>query len=147
MISQQFPDVLCVATCAVVYPDATTSVAEHEAVVPPFDPVHVQFQGPVPVTAVALPVEQNPAVGAVEKFNPFDVPHVPFTLTGAAEYGALQDAVVPPPVPVQLQFHGPVPVTAVAVPEEQNPVVGAVDTPTPFAPPHTPDTAVDISPT
>ena len=39
---------------------------------------------------------------------------------------AEQLAVVPPFVPVQLQFHGPVPDTVVGVPVEQRLVVGDV---------------------
>ena len=52
--------------------------------------------------------------------------------------GAEHDAVVPPLLPLQDQFHGPVPVTDEAKPTEQSPMVGAVLTATPLAGPHWP---------
>ena len=51
---------------------------------------------------------------------------------------AEQLAVVPPLDPVQLQVHGPVPVTAVGAPALQRPVVGAVVNAPPFDDPQIP---------
>ena len=50
--------------------------------------------------------------------------------------GAEHDAVVPLLLPLQDQFHGPVPVTDEAKPTEQSPTLGAVLTTTPLAVPH-----------
>ena len=52
--------------------------------------------------------------------------------------GAEHDAVLPPLLPAQLQFHGPLPVTVDAVPAVQRLPVGAVLAATPFALPHAP---------
>src|SRR5262249_15121664 len=57
---------------------------------------------------------------------------------GAARSGAEQEAVLPPFWPLHCQYHGPRPVTAVAVPARHRPEVGAVVVATPFARPHTP---------
>ena len=57
---------------------------------------------------------------------------------GGGGGGAKHVDVVPPPDPVQLQFHGPVPVTAVAVPVAHKPVAGAVADGVLFAGPHDP---------
>lgn len=43
---------------------------------------------------------------------------------GVEDFVALQLAVVPPPIPAQVQVHGPVPVTADGVPAVQRLVVG-----------------------
>ena len=52
--------------------------------------------------------------------------------------GAVQAAVVPPLLPLQLQDHGPLPLTVVAVPALQRFVDGALVTVTPLAAPHVP---------
>ena len=51
---------------------------------------------------------------------------------------AEQEAIVPPFVPTQSQFHGPFPVKLAAAPTLQRPVVGAVENVPPFAEPHAP---------
>jgi hypothetical protein len=51
---------------------------------------------------------------------------------------APHDVVVPLLLPAQDQCHGPLPVTAEAVPRLQSPVLGAVPTATPLAGPHEP---------
>jgi hypothetical protein len=56
------------------------SGAEHEAG-DPVVPVHVQFQGPVPVTAESVPTEQRLVVGALVVATPLAEPHAP-TLSG-----------------------------------------------------------------
>ena len=51
---------------------------------------------------------------------------------------AVQEAVVPPPLPAHVQFHGPVPKTGVGIPTEQSMFVGIVGMVLPLAAPHTP---------
>src|SRR6516225_2072976 len=55
------------------------SGALHESFVPPRLPLHVQFQGPVPVTVVAVPAVQRLVVGAVVTATPFAGPQDPLT--------------------------------------------------------------------
>ena len=59
-------------------------------------------------------------------------------VTVQLERFAEQGAVEPPPAPVQFQFHGPVPVTELAVPALHRLVVGADVKLPPLAVPHTP---------
>jgi hypothetical protein len=118
-------------------PFAAATEAEQLAVVPPLLPAQDQFHGPLPVTAEAVPIVQSPVLGAVLTALPLAVPHEPFTAATEAE----QLAVVPPLLPVQDQFHGPLPVTPEAVPTLQSPVVGALLTAVPLALPHEPFTA------
>ena len=49
---------------------------------------------------------------------------------------------MPTPVPSQVQFHGPVPVTEDGAPAPQRLADGAVDLATPSAEPHDPLTAI-----
>jgi hypothetical protein len=81
---------------------------------------------------------QSPLVGAVLTATPFAGPHTPFTGCAEATFVAEQVAVVPPLLPAQLQFQGPLPLTADAVPALQRLAVGAVDRLEPFEEPHTP---------
>jgi hypothetical protein len=108
--------------------------AEQLAGVPPLLPAQDQFHGPVPVTADAVPRLQSPVVGALVTATPLAVPHEPFTVEEAT--GAEQLAVVRRPR--QLQYHGPLPLTAEAIPALQRLVVGALLAGTPFAEPQTP---------
>ena len=48
------------------------------AVVPPFDPVQLHDQGPLPLNEVDDPKLQRLVVGADVNVPPFDVPQVPF---------------------------------------------------------------------
>jgi hypothetical protein len=112
---------------------AAVLLAEQLAVVPPFDPVHDHDQGPLPVIAVAVPVEQKLPLGAVETVVPLAVPQVPLTFKGA-----VQEAAVPPLDPEHDQVNGPVPLTDVAEPVAQRLVEGALVTPTPSAVPQAP---------
>ena len=89
---------------------AAATEAEQLAVVPPLLPAQDQFHGPLPVTAEAVPIVQSPVLGAVLTALPLAVPQEPFTAEEAT--GAEQLAVVPPLLPAQDQFHGPLPVTA-----------------------------------
>ena len=115
--------------------------AEQLAVVPPLLPAQDQFHGPLPVTVETVPVVQSPVVGLVLTALPLAVPHEPFTAATEAE----QLAVVPPLLPAQDQFHGPLPVTPEAVPTLQSPVVGALLTAVPLAVPHEPFTAEEAT--
>ena len=117
--------------------------AEQLAVVPPLLPAQDQFHGPLPVTAEAVPIVQSPVLGAVLTALPLAVPQEPFTAEEAT--GAEQLAVVPPLLPAQDQFHGPLPVTAEAVPIVQSPVLGAVLTALPLAVPQEPFTAEEAT--
>jgi hypothetical protein len=52
-------------------------LAEHFAGVVPLDPVQFQVQGPVPLTAEAVPAEQRLLAGAVFVKVPLADPHAP----------------------------------------------------------------------
>lgn len=92
----------------------TRSGAEHDALVPPFAPLQFQLHGPDPLTVVAVPDEQRFDDGADVTPTPFADPHTPFCMSGAEH-----DAFVPPFAPLHVHAHGPVPLTADAVPDEQ----------------------------
>jgi hypothetical protein len=47
---------------------------------PPYSPLHVQFHGPVPATAVGVPELQRLVVGTVATVVPLALPQDPFTL-------------------------------------------------------------------
>jgi hypothetical protein len=98
-------------------------------------PAQVQVHGPLPLTADAVPALQRLPVGALVRSAPFEEPHAPLT---AEDEGAQHTAVAPPLDPAQLQFQGPLPLTAEADPVLHSPLVGAVLTATPFAEPHAP---------
>jgi len=115
---------------------STRKGAEQFAFVPPFAPLHVHDQGPAPLTAVAVPDEQRLEDGADVTPTPFADPHTPFCISGAE-----QDAFVPPFAPLQFHVQGPVPETAVAVPDEQRLELGALMVPTVSALPQVPLTA------
>lgn len=76
--------------------------AEQLAEVPEFTPAHVQFHGPVPVTADAVPTEQRFAEGAEANAAPFEDPQTP-----SCFFGEEQDAAVPPYAPEQVQSNEP----------------------------------------
>ena len=111
-------------------------LVEQLAVVPPLKPGHVQFQGPVPVVAVALPVVHILVVGATVNELPLLVPQLP--LTGESVKYAVQMAVEPPFNPVHVQFQGPYPVAVVALPAAQKLVVGATANEPPLLDPQVP---------
>jgi hypothetical protein len=60
---------------------ASVLLAAHCAVVPPFNPAHDHFQGPVPATVEAVPAVQRFVVGADNTVVPLADPHEPFTTT------------------------------------------------------------------
>lgn len=60
-------------------PDAAVLFAEQDAVVPPPDPLQVQFHGPDPPTADALPVKHRLVEGADANVPPCELPHAPLT--------------------------------------------------------------------
>jgi hypothetical protein len=111
-----------------------TIVAEQIATVPPLLPAQVQLQGPLPLTADAVPALHRFAVGAVLTVPLFALPQAPFVSSKAEHL-----AVVPPLLPTQVQLQGPLPLTADAVPALQRLADGAV-TATPAAAPHNPFT-------
>src|SRR5512135_13995 len=110
--------------------------AEQFAFEPPFDPAQVQVHGPLPLTVLALPALQRLLVGAVVKVPPLDEPHWP--LTGGLAIFAEQLAVEPPFDPAQVQVHGPVPLTVLALPALQRLLVGAAVKVPPLDEPHWP---------
>ena len=65
--------------------------------VPPPDPSHTQFHGPVPETAVAVPAAHNPATGATLTTVPFAAPHAPFTATAPVTVKLASDSIAPLP--------------------------------------------------
>lgn len=114
----------------------TRSLAEQTAVVPPFCPPQVQFQGPAPATEEGVPLLQRFAVGSVGNACPFEEPHTPFTRTLAEQF-----AVLPPFDPSQVQLYVPAEVeTDEALPSVQRLDEGAVRNERPFAEPHVPST-------
>src|ERR1700743_2230357 len=58
-------------------PVATAREALQLAVVPPLLPAQLHFQGPLPLTAEAVPAEQRLLVGAVLSACPFTAPQAP----------------------------------------------------------------------
>ena len=111
-----------VNVCPLLLPQTpfTFRLAEQFAVAPPFDPWQVQLHGLVPVTTEAAPALQRPVVGFEVSVCPLLLPHAPSTLRFAEQF--VED---PPVNPLQVQFHGPVPVIAEAVPTLQRSLVGA----------------------
>src|SRR5208283_4248623 len=114
----------------------TSRLAEQLALDPPLDPAQLQLHGPLPETVEAEPALQRFELGALVKPCPFDEPHAPLTSRLAEQL-----AVDPPLDPAQDQFHGPVPVSAEAVPVLQRFELGAVVKPCPFDEPHAPLTS------
>lgn len=60
-------------------PPPPLTLAEQLAVDPPFDPVQLHDQGPLPLTEVGVPALHRFVVGAVVKVPPFADPQTPFT--------------------------------------------------------------------
>ena len=84
------------------------------------------------VTVVALPAEHKPVDGDVSALTPFAVPHTP-----SIDMFALQDALLPPLIPLQVHVNGPEPDTAVGDPTEQRLVDGGAYKLPLFDDPHT----------
>jgi hypothetical protein len=129
---------LNVMVCAVIV--GVNRFAEQLAFAPPLLPPQLQLHGPLPVTEPVAPVEHRFAEGMLEVFAPLALPHKPLTTIDCK--GAEQLALVPPLLPVQLQFHGPLPVTEPVAPAEHRFTDGAPDALTPLALPHDPFMAV-----
>jgi hypothetical protein len=64
---------------SVVADGALTDCVEHEAVVPPLLPAHVQLQGPMPTTYEAVPLVQRLVLGALVTLLLFAEPQTPIT--------------------------------------------------------------------
>src|SRR5208282_3681177 len=109
------------------------ALAVQLAFVPLFVPLQLHAHGPLPLTAVAVPKLHRFVVGAAARFAPLLPPHAPL-VCGVA----VQLAFVPLFVPLQLHVHGPLPLTAVAVPKLHRFVVGAAARFAPLLPPHAP---------
>lgn len=90
---------------------------------PPFVPEQLHVHGPFPLTALEMPAEQSPPFGIVAVVTPLAGPQTP-TIGAGGISGAVQLTVMPPFAPRQFQFHGPLPLMDVAVPEEQSPSEG-----------------------
>jgi hypothetical protein len=124
-------------------------LALHEAVAPPFVPLHVHDHGPVPESSDGIPAEQKLVVGADTNDPPFEVPHTPTIGVGAIVLLALHEAVAPPFVPLHVHDHGPVPESTEALPAEQRLEDGAEEKELPFDEPQTPavaDGGADVPP-
>lgn len=97
-------------------------------------PRQVHVHGPLPETTVAVPVLHKIApLGAAAKLPPFAVPQAPFT---AAAILALQPTLFPEGTSVQVQFHGPLPPTAEALPALHKLTAGALAKVPPLEVPH-----------
>lgn len=75
-------------------PEPWATLAVHPALVPPFNPLQPQVQGPEPSTGRGLPARQRPVAGGVLRVVPLAGPHWPFT--GVAGALAPHEAVMPP---------------------------------------------------
>ena len=84
-------------------------------VMPLFSPMQFQFQGPFPLTAVALPAAQRLSIGCIIIAAPLAEPQRPFTAgaggggAGGVFFCAEQDEAAPPFKPEQVHVHGPSP--------------------------------------
>jgi len=84
-------------------------------VMPPFSPRQFQFQGPLPLTPVAEPVEHNSSIGCVSMATPFAAPQRPFTAgpggkgAGGTFFCVVQELGTPPLKPEHVQLQGPSP--------------------------------------
>lgn len=115
----------------------TASGATQLTAPPPFVPEQLHVQGPLPLTALEMPAEQRPVLGMVGVVTPLAAPQTPLIGAGGIN-GAVQLTDMPPFDPRQFQFHGPLPLTSVAVPREHSPSEGWATAATPFAGPQFP---------
>ena len=122
--------------------DAFSLVAEQLAFVPPLLPLQLQLHGPLPDTVPAAPAEHKFVLGTLDTATPLELPHEPFVAVVCLV--AEQLAFVPPLLPLQLQFHGPLPVSALADPAEHKFEDGALETTTLLALPHDPFVATGV---
>lgn len=84
--------------------------------------VHDQFHGPLPVMLLALPLLHRPLDGAEAKLPPFALPHWP----GAGGAVLLAEQVSVPVDVTHVQDQGPLPERALALPEAQRLLDGAL---------------------
>jgi hypothetical protein len=116
------------------------SGATQPTALPPFTPEQLHVQGPRPLTALLMPALQRPLRGVVRVGTPLAIPQTPLIGDGGCK-GAVQLTVMPLFSPIQLQFHGPWPLTEVAVPVVQRLSIGCTTIATPLAAPQRPLTA------
>ena len=138
-----FDDVPAVQLLALTPHAPLTATSVREAVqlalAPPLAPAQLHDHGPEPLTEDAAPVVHRLLVGTLLSEAPFEDPHAPLTATGARE--AVQLGLAPPFAPAQLHDHGPLPLTAEAVPVVHRLVVGTLPSEAPLDDPHAPLTA------
>jgi hypothetical protein len=117
------------------------ALAVQDALVPPVVLAQIQVQGPLPATPSELPALHRLVVGALLNVWPFADPHAPLTGVGVPpldellllglelelEFKLLHCAVAPPLTPAQLQLHGPLPLTAEAVPARHRSALDGAD--------------------
>ncbi len=113
------------------------SGATQPTALPPFTPEQLHVHGPLPLTALEIPPLQRPLRGVVKVGTPFAEPQTPLIGEGGCN-GAVQLTVMPLFSPIQLQFHGPLPLTELGVPVEQRLSIGCTAMATPFAEPQRP---------
>jgi hypothetical protein len=99
-------------------------------VVPPAIPTQLQVHGPIPETGDGVPALHRPLMGGLVVAALLAGPH-----TAESEAGGALQAAKP-----QVQVHGPLPVTADAVPMLHSALAGAALAGTPLAAPHIPVT-------
>ena len=104
---------------------------------PPLVPEQLHVHGPWPLTALEIPAEQSEPLGMVSVGTPLEAPHMP-TIGGGGVRGAVQLTVMPPFTPIQLQFHGPLPLISDVMPAEQRLSVGRSSKATPLEDPQSP---------
>ena len=111
-------------TCVLALPPQAPStfsctLAAQLTVAPPLTPAHVHDHGPLPSTDEGAPVWHNFATGAEPTAAPLAAPQEPSLIL------AVSQAVFCLPL-MQIQFHGPEPRTALALPVAHKALVGAV---------------------
>lgn len=106
-------------TFAAVPQDPSVAARVEQATLWPSSSEQLHAHGPLPLTALALPLAHRLSAGAWNAAASAALPQA----TGPAGFAAgwalsaaVQPTVVPPSAPAQFQFHGPNPVTRLAEP-------------------------------
>jgi len=120
-------------------------LAEQEPTAPPLEPEQAQLHGPVPLTALGVPVEHKPSLGASFTLVPSVGPQVPSIFSGAFCTEAAQLTLTPPPLPLQSHVHGPLPSMPDGVPVAHRPEKGADLSDVPLAAPQAPSSILGVS--
>ena len=96
-------------------------LAEQLAAEPPLDPVQLHVQGPLPLTAVAVPALQRLVVGAEVNVPPLDEPHAPLIGVAVAIFTvkfAAAEVLTLPAVSYALEVQACVPLLAEEITHE-----------------------------